>query len=65
MGSVGKADYGRLCVQIHMHALVQPPFLRINKYMKKNIKIPSLAFAELRVVSMEHFKRVWHANRER
>ena len=27
--------------------------------------IPSLNFTELRVVSMEHFQRVWHASRER
>ena len=27
--------------------------------------IPSLTFAELRVVSMEHLQRVWHASRER
>ena len=27
--------------------------------------IPTLAFTELRVVSMEHLQRVWHASRER
>ena len=27
--------------------------------------IPSLTFAELRVDSMEHLQRVWHASRER
>ena len=27
--------------------------------------IPTLTFTELRVVSIEHLQRVWHASRER
>ena len=29
------------------------------------ILIPHLTFTELRVVSIEHLQRVWHASRER
>ena len=40
-----------------------PKWLRPSTNFMK--RIPSLTFTELRMVSMEHFQRVWHASRER
>ena len=57
-----------LLANVYWHSVAQPvtvtsqPIIFCTNFMTL---IPSVRFVELREVSMEHFRRVWHVGRER